>query len=613
MKSLGRYELIEEIGVGSTATVYRARSLSQSTGSNQGTGSDPGRDEEVAIKVLHANLAQDPMVRERFRREVLAARTLVHPGIVAVYDYLEAEGESAIVMEYCPGGSLSGYRAGDAEALRGLARELALALGYAHERGVVHRDLKPENVLLDSGGRRKLCDFGSARVQDMAGLTSSTVFIGTPLYVPPESVMRRGPDPRWDLYSLGALLYRCATGEPHAEEGMAGLFSDRKRPTHPCDLAPWIDRPLGDLILSLLGPPEARPRTAEHFLRLLEPGAAMPETVAECLRCGEPMPAAAFVCPSCLREEPDLSARTGDDSYALILKKLPEDADTLRGFRRSMRVLSGDPGYEPFFTTEDRRWYSKEERKRFTTLPCRLLDGISQAAARDLAFILQGKAKHKVQAYPKAMKGIKWWVKTGPVISPAARFTRPRGTEPLKAVGFERLALEKIQGDRGAARSAGDLSPEITSALPPGWEGSDLASQARRGYERALEAGSDSESLGRRLLSAMEAAAELRRRVADIDLELAGISPGALYAQAQRIEELISRAESLSDTEELIAQKLKIDDIHERCKALEVERARLSRRLLSAAAELDAAAGLPPGSDPEASLEAVEAILALKG
>jgi len=581
--NMGPYRLLELIGSGSTASVYRAMK--------------EGSPSELALKVLHPHLCADGGVRERFKREVLAARGLRHPGIAAVYDLVE-EGQSlAIAMELCPGGSLEGWKAGGAEALAELGRQAGEALAYAHARGVIHRDVKPSNVLRAADGSYRLCDFGSARVQDMAGLTSSSAFIGTPLFVPPESVLERRPDPRWDIYSLGALLYICATGRPHAETGLAGLYAERSRPPHPSDLAPSLPRRLGDLILSMLGSPESRPRTAEEFLSLLAGRQAPPAPAARCPRCLSPMPARALVCPACRKPLPDLSPRQGSQAYSLILSKLPEDSRVLGTFRSKLRVISGDPAYEPRFTTENVQWYSKEERKRYYSLPCRLVDGVSREGAADLKSVLEissGSAKVALEVKPSRKRAWGEKEKKGPALVPAARFTKIDDPAARAAVDFE---LQALAGMEPAGAAAG-------SSLPAGWDSSALASRLRLGFQDRVSSGSDPASLSRALLDALSAAAALRRRIQSIDAELEQVSLGALYAQRQRLEELIADSAEAGASEELIRDKLEIEEAHERCKRLETERAMLMNRFLSTVAALEA---LPEGADLEAALTGLEA------
>ena len=207
---LGRYELVEELGAGGMALVFRAR--------------DAQLGRHVAIKVLHRHMARQTDLVRRFAREARAAASLDHPNICEVFDVAEAaEGQPAyMVMELLDGVSLEEHfrRHGAlvAEAALLLGKALADALCVAHQAGVVHRDLKPANVMLTEKGRVVLCDFGMARVGgDESVLTQTGAVFGTPAFMSPEQALGQALDPRSDVYSLGATLYRLTTGRLPAE------------------------------------------------------------------------------------------------------------------------------------------------------------------------------------------------------------------------------------------------------------------------------------------------------------------------------------------------------------------------------------------------------------
>src|SRR4030088_843735 len=176
-------------------------------------------DRHVALKLLHAQFADDPEFLERFRREARAAARLSHPNIVSIYDVGEdAETHTPyIVMELVAGGNLKDRirRAAPLadEEIRSIGAAVASTLAYAHQRGLIHRDVKPQNVLLGEDGRPRLTDFGIAQAaMTPNGLTRTGAVMGSVHYLAPELVRGRQAVPQSDIYALGAVMYEMATG-----------------------------------------------------------------------------------------------------------------------------------------------------------------------------------------------------------------------------------------------------------------------------------------------------------------------------------------------------------------------------------------------------------------
>lgn len=199
----GRYALLEPLGRGGMAVVYRA------------TDTVLGR--PVAVKVLSEALARDPAFVERFRREALATARLAHPSVVTVFDHGSEGDVRYIVMELVDGPTLADLLARGA---LGLVRTVAIgdavlaALEAAHAHGLVHRDVKPGNVMLTETGQVKVMDFGIARSADSETLTGSGTVVGSASYLSPEQVRGLTADHRSDLYSLGCVLYEALAGRP---------------------------------------------------------------------------------------------------------------------------------------------------------------------------------------------------------------------------------------------------------------------------------------------------------------------------------------------------------------------------------------------------------------
>lgn len=202
-ESIGRYEVVRELGHGGMATVYLGR--------------DPLMKRQVAVKVLPVQFTFDPQFRQRFQREAEVIASLEHPGIVPVHDFGEQDGRPFIVMRYMPGGSLADRVKPGGMATAEIAlflQRLGAAVDYAHSRGVIHRDIKPGNILFDAQGEPYLSDFGIARmIESTAGFTGTGI-LGTPEYMSPEQARgEKNLDGRSDLYSLGVVLFHLLTGE----------------------------------------------------------------------------------------------------------------------------------------------------------------------------------------------------------------------------------------------------------------------------------------------------------------------------------------------------------------------------------------------------------------
>jgi serine/threonine protein kinase len=196
------YDILEELGRGGMAMVYRAR--------------DRQLEREVAIKVLPFSLAFDSEFVERFQREARTAAQLEHPSIIPIYRVGRSGRVIYFVMKFLRGGSLATVvkdrKKLSPPEIRRLLIEAGSALGYAAQRGIVHRDIKPDNIMFDEFGQSVLTDFGIAKAASGQKLTGTGMSIGTPHYMSPEQARAQAIDGRSDIYSLGVVAYQCLTG-----------------------------------------------------------------------------------------------------------------------------------------------------------------------------------------------------------------------------------------------------------------------------------------------------------------------------------------------------------------------------------------------------------------
>jgi len=258
VKTVGRYEILREVGRGGMAQVYLAR--------------QSDLDRFVALKELGAFHTGDPSFAQRFLRESRLAGSLSHPNIVTVHDYFEWEGTPYIAMEYVPRGSLRPYVGRMTRPQVGGVLEGILAgLAHAEQQEIVHRDLKPENIMVTLDGRVKIADFGIAkarnRLQTGAFMTATGTTVGTPTYMAPEQAMAQDLGPWTDLYSLGCMAYEFLVGRVpfhDTEAPMAILLRHVNEPIPSANtvdpsiepaLSEWIDR-------MLLKDPAARTQSA---------------------------------------------------------------------------------------------------------------------------------------------------------------------------------------------------------------------------------------------------------------------------------------------------------------------------------------------------------------
>ena len=259
-----RYQLLEKLGVGGMAEVFRARDLML--------------ERQVAIKVLRADYSSDKEFQERFRQEARAAANLSHPNIVTVHDFGLDRGQLFIVMEHVPGTDMKSLlrKRGrfTVEDTVNLMVQACAGLGYAHRAGLVHCDVKPHNLLVTPDMRLKVTDFGIARaLSTIRPGDRDDIIWGSPQYFSPEQAKGNAPSPASDVYSLGVVMYEMLTGtlpfNSTTPEELARMHVHRQ-PLSLVEYLPDIPPLLEQIENKILSKePSARYRTADQLGRVL--------------------------------------------------------------------------------------------------------------------------------------------------------------------------------------------------------------------------------------------------------------------------------------------------------------------------------------------------------
>ncbi len=274
-KTLGGCQIMELLGEGGMARVYRAHQANL--------------DRDVAVKVLPPYYAADRNFVRRFQQEAHALARLSHPNIVIIHDAGQEHSLLFIIMEYISGGNLRDYISPQMKSseITRIIREVASALSYAHERGIVHRDVKPVNVLMDQSRRAVLSDFGIAKVlASISAMTRSGAGVGTPEYMSPEQCKGIQVDARADIYALGVMLYEMLTGHtPFEADNYTALAHSHiyEQPPNPSRYNPRISPAVQAVTLKALAKsPEDRFQSAMD----------MAITLDQAMAAQQPLPAA---------------------------------------------------------------------------------------------------------------------------------------------------------------------------------------------------------------------------------------------------------------------------------------------------------------------------------
>ncbi|MBL8089751.1 MAG: serine/threonine protein kinase [Anaerolineales bacterium] len=245
-ENIGPYRIIEQLGQGGMATVFKAYHASL--------------DRYVAVKALHQAFNEDSTFTARFQREARVVAKLEHPNIVPVYDYSEHENRPYLVMKFIEGDTLKArFQRGalSSQEIEQVVTSVGSALGYAHQQGVLHRDIKPSNVLLSTEGVMYLADFGLARIAQAGESTlSSDSIMGTPQYISPEQAMgKKDLDSGTDIYSFGVMLYEMVVGQvPFSADTPFSIIHDHIYTPLPLpmDINPKVPEPVQKVLLKAL-------------------------------------------------------------------------------------------------------------------------------------------------------------------------------------------------------------------------------------------------------------------------------------------------------------------------------------------------------------------------
>ncbi|MBM4428085.1 MAG: serine/threonine protein kinase [Chloroflexi bacterium] len=330
-----RYQLLEQLGTGGMAYVYRAR--------------DVVLDRDVAIKVLRKDYSDNAEFQNQFRLEARSAANLLHPNIVTVHDFGFADGLLYIVMEHIPGKDLKQLirERGRFSVKDGipLMVQACAGIGYAHRAGLVHCDIKPHNMLVSKDMRLKVTDFGIARaIASIAPNERTDVVWGSPLYFAPEQASGEAPTPASDVYSLGIVMYELLSGTPpftaSTAEELARLHISA-RPIPIREYIPDIPSALEEIIMKVISKePAARYRTADQLGRVLQKFGTLPDP--------QPEPAAPVATtPPVITLKPEVADRLVHQGRT---QPPPPEAETIQYYQPPQQYAP-PPTPQPVYTT----------------------------------------------------------------------------------------------------------------------------------------------------------------------------------------------------------------------------------------------------------------------
>ena len=418
---VGGYQILEVVGQGGMATVYRAHQLSM--------------DRDVALKVLPHHLLRQANSLERFKREANIIARLEHRAIVPVHDYGEHNGLPYIVIRYMDGGSVAELLLhGPLSPQRALhiVEQIAPALDYAHQKGVLHRDLKPSNILLDANGDAYIADFGIARIlgENAPSLTTSGV-VGTPSYMSPEQAQGHELDGRSDVYALGVVLFEMLTGQrPFEGETPYSVAVKHvtEQPPSACKLNPALPPSVERVLYKALEKdPDRRFQTATELAQALRQALERPQSASSVTDT------APSTLGQALREG---AARHGPPPVSAYVPQAARPVAPARALTPDLQVL---PPYAPTGTRPYVRRWGRVRRRPPQRIPWTVWALIALVVGGLVLVMLAG--------------GLYYWLE----LSPA----------PVTADDYAATAIYKLTATRQAidVQRAATLTPAPTLAL----------------------------------------------------------------------------------------------------------------------------------------------------
>lgn len=523
---IGRYNIEETIGTGTSCTVYRAR--------------DGRRD--VAVKVLHPHLAGDGVVLQRFVREAQTAASMKHPSIVKVLDVITTGSGPAIAMEYMSRGNVRNKGSMALDDILDMARRLSRALSYAHDRGVVHRAVRPENILFDGEGHACLADFGSAHVGDLVGLTSSTLFSAPSEYVSPEMRAGEPADPRSDLYSLGVVLF----------ESLAGRLPESDEEPPPAGLAPdWVSR----LVSALRAPAQDRLSSAATLGDLLDAKSA-PELrgTRPCVYCRSRTPKSLPVCVHCGKEDLRIAPFDGPGAESLVLKSISETREVFEDFVFVLRCVAHDEDLKVNILTGDIRLYSREEKKAGLRPPVRIIDNLHPTDTHRLIELLERTDSRKIHLYRRPTGKFRSRENRGPIVR-----------APSAAAGDRESIVElaRFFAERKSDRPSPERDPMVRVLESAHVLQGAVYAKCGTAFDRS--------AVGRLI----EAAEGLLKECERIKETLSAVHLGELYAAINRSEVGIASSSNAAEIDRLVREKQSYVNAFERYRVGEQKYAEL--------------------------------------